>query len=92
MEKNEFPRNISIKDLLSKLFEKKFYKDDIFYIDNLNLILQLFFYNKFRSKQDITKNYSLFFSIIKKINTISKFNLDIESFYINLKLILNNER
>ena len=92
LEKNEFPRNISIKDLLSKLFEKKFYKDDIFYIDNLNLILQLFFYNKFRSKQDITKNYSLFFSIIKKINTISKFNLDIESFYINLKLILNNER
>ena len=92
LEKNKIQRSLSIDDLLLKVLEKKFYKDDLLNIDNLKLLLQLFFYNKICSNQDIVNNYSLFVTTIKKLNTISKFNLDIESFLINLKLMLNHER
>ncbi len=80
---------ISIKDLILFMMKKKLYKDS-FLKKNLFLIIQLYFIkNKQLNSKEFFFQYKHF---IDKLNNVLKFNLDIESFFIEFKSKILDEK
>ncbi len=79
--------NITLKDFLLKIIDENYYKKEIL---NLNLIYT--FIQMYLVKNEETRNnYELYTKFIKSIENIKRFNLDIESFFIQFRRQLTND-
>jgi len=70
------------------IIKNKYYLKEQFIIDNLNLLIELFFYKNINlsKKLFIIKDYFYF-----KLSQIKKFNLDLESFFLEFEEMLLSE-
>tara|TARA_Y100000992_G_C21259885_1_gene490662 strand:+ start:235 stop:1161 length:927 start_codon:yes stop_codon:yes gene_type:complete len=90
LDTHKFNSNeITVKDLILFMMQKKLYKDS-FLRKNLFLIIQLYFIkNKEINSKEFFFKYKHF---IDKLNNVLKFNLDIESFFIEFKSKILDEK
>ena len=65
------------------------YTKNKFINENINLLVELFFFNKVNYNNDKTYKIKKYFYI--KLNQIIKYNLDIESFFLEFQQRLLNE-
>jgi hypothetical protein len=83
---NEFELSVSettVDDLLVNLINNKHYIKQEFIRDNLNMIIELFFYKHI----NITKKFSYKIKeyYYSKLSNVKKFNLDYETFFLEFK-------
>ena len=83
-------KKLSLKDLLLYLINFKIYKNNPELINLIFKLIESYFYYSFLNKKnlDIYKFYEYF---IKKIDYTNKFNLDLESLFIEFKNKVTNE-
>ncbi len=84
--------NLDINFLLNYIFNKRNYLKDDFIIENLQILIEIYFYNKILSQKSFENDYKSFKQTINKINNMNKFNLDKESSLLEIKNIILNER
>ena len=82
-ENNIDLKNINLKELLSLIIEKKYYKNELLIKDLLYSLIDLYF-RKHISITDI-KHLNLRSYFLKKINDASKFNLDDEAIFMEFE-------
>ena len=84
--------DLDIYFLLNYMFNKRNYLKDDFIIENLQILIEIYYYNKILSRNNFENDYRSFKQTIKKINNMYKFNLDKESSLLEIKNIIVNER
>ena len=90
---NEYKINyekIKIDELLKKISNEKIYKTSSFVKEHIKLILQIFFIKNLND--DFFLYHHLYKNILTKLNNIIKYNLDMESLFIELNNRILNER
>ena len=75
--------NTSIDDLLINLINNKHYNKQDFIRDNLNTIIELFFYNHINKTKKLTYKIKEYY--YSKFSNVRKFNLDYETFFLEFK-------
>ena len=83
--------NTDVEDFLRIVLSNNLYKKNNYIKENLNYFLELFFIKKINHLSSKDKIYDLYNYFIKKINNVKKYNLDEESFFIELKAKVFNE-
>ena len=84
MNENELSiSNTSIDDLLINLINNKHYTKQDFIRDNLNTIIELFFYNHINKTKKLTYKIKEYY--YSKFSNVRKFNLDYETFFLEFK-------
>ena len=83
---------MDINFLLNYIFNKRNYLKDDFTIENLQILVEIYFYNKILSRNNFENDYKSFKQTINKINNMNKFNLDKDSSLLEIKHIVVNER
>ena len=83
--------NTDVEDFLRIVLSNNLYKKNNYIKENLNYFLELFFIKKINHFGSKDKIYDLYNYFIKKINNVKKYNLDEESFFIELKAKVFNE-
>ena len=84
MNENELSiSNTSIDDLLINLINNKHYTKKDFIRDNLNTIIELFFYNHINKTKKLTYKIKEYY--YSKFSNVRKFNLDYETFFLEFK-------
>ena len=84
MNENELSiSNTSIDDLLINLINNKHYNKQDFIRDNLNTIIELFFYNHINKTKKLTYKIKEYY--YSKFSNVKKFNLDYETFFLEFK-------
>ena len=84
MNENELSiSNTSIDDLLINLINNKHYNKQDFIRDNLNTIIELFFYNHINRTKKLTYKIKEYY--YSKFSNVRKFNLDYETFFLEFK-------
>ena len=84
MNENELSiSNTSINDLLINLINNKHYNKQDFIRDNLNTIIELFFYNHINKTKKLTYKIKEYY--YSKFSNVRKFNLDYETFFLEFK-------
>ena len=84
MNENELSiSNTSIDDLLINLINNKHYNKQDFIRDNLNTIIELFFYNHINKTKKLTYKIKEYYYL--KFSNVRKFNLDYETFFLEFK-------
>ncbi len=78
-------KNISLNDFLSFLIEKNHYKKDMFIKNNIFNFIELYYLKIFNTSDDKTRFITYYNKFIKKIYNTKKFNLDIESLFMEFK-------
>ena len=84
--------DLDINSLLNYIFNKRNYLKDEFVIENLQILIEIYFYNKIISKNNFENDYKSFKQTMNKINNMNKFNLDKDSSLLEIKNIIVNER
>jgi len=84
--------DLDIKFLLDYIFNKRNYLKDDFIIENLQILIEIYFYNKILSRNNFENDYKSFKQTMNKINNMNKFNLDKDSSLLEIKNIIINER
>ena len=84
--------DLDINFLLNYIFNKRNYLKDEFIIENLQIIIEIYFYNKIISRNNFENDYKSFKQTMNKINNMNKFNLDKDSSLLEIKNIIVNER
>ena len=84
--------DLDINFLLNYIFNKRNYLKDDFIIENLQILIEIYFYNKVLSRNNFENDYKSFKQTMNKINNMNKFNLDKDSSLIEIKNIIVNER
>ncbi len=84
--------DLDIYFLLNYIFNKRNYLKDDFIIENLQILIEIYFYNKVLSRDNFENDYKSFKQTMNKINNMNKFNLDKDSSLIEIKNIIVNER
>ncbi len=84
--------DLNINSLLNYIFNKRNYLNDEFVIENLQIIVEIYFYNKIISRINFENDYKSFKQTMNKINNMNKFNLDKDSSLLEIKNIIVNER
>ena len=84
--------DLNINSLLNYIFNKRNYLKDEFIIENLQILIEIYFYNKIISRNDFENDYKSFKQTMNKINNMNKFNLDKDSSLLEIKNIIINER
>ena len=74
------------------IFNKRNYLKNDFIIENLQILIELYFYNKILSRNNFESDFKSFKHTINKINNMNKFNLDKDSSLLEIKNIIANER
>ena len=87
IENNIDLTNITLKDLLLKIIDENYYKKETLDINLIYSLIQMYFLNNIKK----TKNYEHYTKFIQTIDNIKKFNLDIESLFIQFKRQLKND-
>ena len=83
---------MDIISLLNYIFNKRNYLKDEFVIENLQILIEIYFYNKIISRNNLENDIKSFKQTINKINNMNKFNLDKDSSLLEIKNIIVNER
>ena len=84
MNENELSiSNTSIDDLLINLINNKHYNKQDFIRDNLNTLIELFFYNHINKTKKLTYKIKEYY--YSKFSNVRKFNLDYETFFLEFK-------
>ena len=91
LKTNNIQPNISIEELLKLTIEKKLYKKDLFIINKIAFLIELYFNKKFFHLKSKHKIYNLYKYFLSKIYNCNKFNLDVENVLIELNGKLLNE-
>ena len=84
--------NLDINFLLNYIFNKRNYLKDEFIIENLQILIEIYFYNKIISRNNFENDYKSFKQAMNKINNMNKFNIDKDSSLLEIKNIIINER
>ena len=84
--------DLDINFLLNYIFNKRNYFKDDFIIENLQMLIEIYFYNKILSRNNFENDYKSFKQTINKIDKMNKFNLDKDSSLLEIKNIIANER
>jgi DNA polymerase-3 subunit delta' len=79
--------NITLKDFLLKIIDENYYKKEILNLDLIYTFIQMYLVKN----EETRNNYELYTKFIKSIENIKRFNLDIESFFIQFRRQLTND-
>ncbi len=88
-ENNIDIENITINKFFFNFINNKYYLKNSFISENLNYFIELFFYKNIYSTGNITYNIKDYF--YKKFADIKKYNLDLETFFLEFEEKLLNE-
>ena len=83
---NEFELSVSettVDDLLVNLINNKHYIKQEFIRDNLNMIIELFFYKHINTTKKLSYKVKEYY--YSKLSNVKKFNLDYETFFLEFK-------
>ena len=83
---------INLDSLLSDIFSKKNLKKNTFLYNNFFLLIQLYLYKRIKEKLEIEKYFSLLKYFTKRFNDISRYNLDFESYVLEFKYLIYDEK
>ena len=83
---------INLDKLLSNILEKKDYKKNEFVLKNFFLLVQLFLYKKIKKEQNNNKYFYLLKHFTQRFDDVIKFNLDFESYVLEFKNLIYNEK
>ena len=84
--------DINLDNLLSDILKKKDYKKNEFVLKNFFLLVQLFLYKKIKKEQNNNKNFYLLKYFTQRFDDVTKFNLDFESYVLEFKNLIYNEK
>ena len=84
--------DINLDNLLSDILKKKDYKKNEFVLKNFFLLVQLFLYKKIRNEQNNNKYFYLLKYFTQRFDDVIKFNLDFESYVLEFKNLIYNEK
>ena len=84
--------DINLDNLLSDILKKKDYKKNEFVLKNFFLLVQLFLYKKIKKEQNNNKYFYLLKYFTKRFDDVAKFNLDFESYVLEFKNLIYNEK
>ena len=84
--------DLNINFLLNYIFNKRNYFKDDFISENLQILIEIYFYNKILSRNNFENDYKSFKQTMNKLNNMNKFNLDKDSSLLEIKNIIVNER
>lgn len=84
--------DINLDNLLSSILKKKDYKKNEFVLKNFFLLVQLFLYKKIRNEQNNNKYFYLLKYFTQRFDDVTKFNLDFESYVLEFKNLIYNEK
>ena len=84
--------DLDISFLLNFIFNKRNYLKDDFIIENFQILIEIYFYNKILSRNNFENVYKSFKHTMNKINDMNKFNLDKDSSLLEIKNVIINER
>ena len=76
---------INLKSFLIDIIDEKFYKKELFIKKNIYKYIEFYFLKLINLDRFEKKKFSMYKNFIKKIYNLKKFNLDEESFFIELK-------
>ena len=83
---------INLDSLLSNIFFKKNFKRNAFVYHNFFLLIQLFLYKRIEERLEIDKYFSLLKYFTKRFDDVIKYNLDFESYVLEFKYLIYNEK
>ena len=83
---------INLDNLLSDILQKKNYKKNEFVLKNFFLLVQLFLYKKIRNEQNNNKYFYLLKYFTQRFDDVAKLNLDFESYVLEFKNLIYNEK
>ena len=84
--------DINLDNLLSDILKKKDYKKNEFVLKNFFLLVQLFLYKKIKNEQNNNKYFYLSKYFTQRFDDVTKFNLDFESYVLEFKDLIYNEK
>ena len=84
--------DINLDNLLSDILKKKDYIKNEFVLKNFFLLVQLFLYKKIRNEQNNNKYFYLLKYFTQRFDDVTKFNLDFESYVLEFKNLIYNEK
>ena len=84
--------DINLDNLLSDILKKKDYKKNEFVSKNFFLLVQLFLYKKIKKEQNNNKYFYLLKYFTQRFDDVIKFNLDFESYVLEFKNLIYNEK
>ena len=84
--------DINLDNLLSDILKKKDFKKNEFVLKNFFLLVQLFLYKKIRNEQNNNKYFYLLKYFTQRFDDVAKFNLDFESYVLEFKNLIYNEK
>ena len=87
LEKKIDLSNMNLKDFLLKIIDNQYYKKDILSINLIFAFLQMYFIKKINNLD----SYSVYTKFVNSIDDIKRFNLDIESLFIQLRHQIIND-
>ena len=87
LEKKIDLSNLNLKEFLLKIIDNQYYKKDILSINLIFAFFQMYFIKEINSLD----NYSVYTKFMNSINEINRFNLDIESLFIQLRYQIVND-
>jgi len=91
--KNNLQRNdIKLDNILFDILKKKDYKKNEFVLKNFFLLVQLFLYKKIKKEQNNSKYFYLLKYLTQRFDDVTKFNLDFESYVLEFKNLIYNEK
>ena len=80
---------LKIENLIIEIIKNKYYSKDVFIYENINTFIELFFYKNINISKNISYKIKDFYYL--KLNEIKKYNLDLETFFIEFKENLISE-
>ena len=84
--------DINLDNLLSDILKKKDYKKNEFVLKNFFLLVQLFLYKKIKKERNNSKYFYLLKYFTQRFDDVTKFNLDFESYVLEFKNLIYNEK
>lgn len=84
--------DMNLDNLLYDIIEKKNYIKNKFVLSNFFLLIQLFLYKKIKNKKNNNKYFYLLKYFTQRSDDVIKFNLDFESYVLEFKNSIYNEK
>ena len=84
--------DINLDSLLSDILKKKDFKKNEFVLKNFFLLVQLFLYKKIKKEHNNNKYFYLLKYFTQRFDDVTKFNLDFESYVLEFKNLIYNEK
>ena len=82
-DKDKELTNFYIESFIYDIIKNKYYISDSFIKDNLNIFIELFFYKNINRSKKISYKIKDYFYF--KLSEIKKYNLDLETFFLEFE-------